>query len=652
MASASSAKLRRSLEVELTLTQRFKIGGQLGSAMLAGCFLLVGVILQNWGAPEQRDVAELFKAFAAVVVVIPIFVVACFGVLIQDPETQSEQLVVLAALAALASADFVTASLIPIIMSVGHFLEERSVLGAQAAIAGLKVLQQQSANLITHDGEIEVDASTLTAGDEIYIRPGDVAPADGKIVSGASTVDQSSITGESTPEEVASGSTVFAGSVNLTGLLRVHVLKTGSQTAIGRVAALLADAEQSKTPVLKMIEKYAGYFILIVLTIAAVVLFATRDVSRAIAVLVVGCPGPFILAGPTAMVASLAAASRLGILVKNTRFLETLANVKTVILDKTGTVTLGQMQLVESRAMNGIGADDLLRQGARCASGSRHPVCRAIAEAAKHAGFEQPSHSHPIEELSGKGVIMHSAHSDFLLGKREWIIEQGISAPPDPDHSGSIVWLAEKETAVDANSRRIHGTFLLADQPRPGAKQAIAELRRIGVERCILLTGDRTRVADEIAEALSLDSAIAEVLPEQKLEIVHQEKNSGRLVMMVGDGVNDALALASGDVGVAMGAVGSDIALKSADVVLMANDLGRLPLAIELSRHTRKTMHQNVLIGVAISAVMLSMASSGIINPLTAAVLHNLGELFVIVNSARLLRFSAPDTFPGKAGSQ
>ncbi|MGQ9651874.1 MAG: heavy metal translocating P-type ATPase, partial [Phycisphaerae bacterium] len=539
-----SAGLNRSLDVPLTPGQRLRIVIQLGSAMLAAALLAVGWIQQRYGPPELRNIAELIVAIAALVVLVPILVRAARGVLQADAGTMTEQLVALASLAAMATGDFVTATLVPVIMNLGHFLEERSVLGAQAAIEGLRHLHARRATRLDPDGEREVDPSLLKQGDMLLVRPGDVIAADGVVVDGESAVDQSSITGESNPEDVQPTSPVYAGSINLTGLLRVQVTQTGSQTALGRVVELLRGAEQSKTPVLKLIEQYAGYYVPIVLTVAAVVLFISRDVSRAVAVLVVGCPGALVLAGPTAMIAALAVGSRLGILIKNTRFLESLADVDTVVLDKTGTVTLGQLQLVSIVPLNGHSEEQVLASAAECAIGSRHPVSRAITLAAQSREVRLSEHAAEGRhaEIAGKGVSLERKGTTLLLGRREWIAASGVELPDDPLHAGPITWLARTERRNGSTYGRAIGCLLLADVPRAEAKQAIADLRTLGVTESILLTGDRRQVAEKIGSLLHVSQVIAEVLPEQKLQLVHERRAAGNTVMVVGDGVNDALA--------------------------------------------------------------------------------------------------------------
>jgi heavy metal translocating P-type ATPase len=387
----------------------------------------------------------------------------------------------------------------------------------------------------------------------------------------------------------------------------------------------------------RLLERYAAYYVPIILMVAAVVLFVTRDMSRAVAVLVVACPGAFVLAGPTAMIAALAAASRVGILIKNTKFLEVLADVDTVILDKTGTVTLGHLEVVSALPYGSATEQELLRAAVCCASGSRHPVSRAVVRAAASAALAPMEPVTFVEEKPGQGVTALAGGQRYLLGRADWLRECGLQVPENPEHGGAVVWAARENELL--------GCLLLADLPRPEARQAIHELRELNLSRIVLLTGDRRHVAEQVARTLEIEHVVAEVLPEQKLETVQAEKAAGRCVMVVGDGVNDALALASGDVGVAMGAMGSDVALKSADVALMANDLARLPLAVRLSRRTRRTISQNLFIGAGSSVFMLALAALGVVSPIVGAVLHNAGEIYILFNSARLLRFGS---VPGK----
>jgi Cd2+/Zn2+-exporting ATPase len=645
---STSDSLQRSLSATLTLPERMRLGLQLGSAMCSGGLLTLGLLIRAWAPPEQAVIAELILAAAAVIVFIPGAVIAVRGLIAIDAESQSAQLVSLACLAAMATEQFVLAALIPMVLTLGHFLEERSVMGARAAIDGLRALQTGTARLVRNGSEQSVPVEQLRPGDIVACRPGDTIPIDGEVTSGSSTVNQASITGESTPAEVSPDSTVFSGSINLTGAIQIRVSTVGGDTALGKVLGLLQDAERSKTQVQKLIEQYAAYFVPAVLLIAAVTLFVTRDLSRAITVLVVGCPMPLVIAGPSAMVAALATATRLGILIKNARFLEALADVDTVIFDKTGTVTTGRLEVVGTWAESGVHEATVLRVASTCAVQSSHPVSQAIVRATSEAPpGERAERTVDITESAGLGIRARTTTETILVGRRTWLESAGMTVPPDPDHAGPLVWVAcgtatdsADTTTADQASEKVLGCILLSDQPRAEAASVLASLKGLGISRSVLLTGDRRSVAQSISESLGFDEFVAEVLPDQKLVTVEAEKAGGRRPLMVGDGINDALALASADVGIAMGTSGADVAMRSADLVLMNDSLHRIPDAIRLARATRRTIHLSVLVGSCISIVMLALATSGSISPVAGAVLHNLGEVYVLFNSARLLRFS------------
>lgn len=649
----ASRTLEQSLSATLTGREKLRLGVDLVSALVSIGLLILGLSWRRWGIIEQRIIGEAVLAGASLIVLFPVLIEAGIGIFRPTTKTSSSQLVALAALAAFSVGDFLTAALVPIVLAAGHFIEERSVLGARAAIEGLKSLQARVARVQRDGQEIDVDVGQLKTGDLVVLRAGETIPADGEVKSGRSTIDVASITGESTPLDVGPGATVFAGTVNLTGLLRISVTQTGEQTALGRVLHLLRDAEQSKTPVMRLIEQYAGYYVPLVLIIAAVALFVSREIPRAIAVLVVGCPMALILAGPTGMIAALAAASRLGILIKNAKFLEVLSDIDTVIFDKTGTVTLGQLEVTEIQPVGDLRSEDVLSAALLCARESWHPVSRAICRAhpaeKAHAvtrtgpvqvsmGLQEDAHSMTVVEHPGKGIELIDGTRKLWLGQRDWLTSLGAQLSPNRPHHGPLVWVAESGLAE--SSPRPMGCILLSDQPRAEASEVIAELRSLGVEKSLLLTGDRREVAEQIGAVLNVAEIVAEVLPEQKLDTVRRQASEGRVTCMVGDGINDALALAAADVGVAMGANGQDIAMRSADLVLISNDLKKLPKAIRLSRQTRGIIHQNVLVGTSVSVLMLGLAASGMISPIAGAALHHIGEIYVLMNSSRLLRFN------------
>jgi heavy metal translocating P-type ATPase len=542
-------------------------------------------------------------------------------------------LVAIAVLASAASGDFVTATLIPLFLELGRLFEERSSLGAKAAIDGIRALGARQAVLWRDGVEIKVDPDTLSLGDEILVRPGERIAVDGVVLEGRAAVDQSAITGESLHEDVGPGSPVFAGTIALDGLLKIRVRGAGSDTVLGRVVELLAEVERATVPVLRLFERRAGVWLPLVLTVAATTLFFTESLIRAIAVLVVATPTALVVAGPAAMVAAMTVATRLRILIKSADFLERTSEIDTLILDKTGTVTVGTPTVTHIQPAPGESEESLLAVAAACGFGSLHPVSRAVVAAALARGLEPPRPT-DVQEKPGLGVIATIDGQRAVLGRSALLAERGIDAGPEANSDASQVWVA-------LGPRRL-GRFVLRDQPRPEARAALEAMRELGITRLILLTGDRAAAAREVGSTLGMDEVIAEVLPAQKLEVVRAEQAAGRTVMMVGDGVNDAPALGGADVGVAIGAELNEIALGGADVALLGTDLGRLPKLIGLADKTRRVIGQNVWLAFALSVVLIALAARGVLDPLTGALWQSAAVLVIVVNSARILRFGGP----------
>ena len=468
----------------------------------------------------------------------------------------------------------------------------------------------------------------------MIVRPGEIIPVDGEVISGRSSIDQAPITGESLYEDVEPGKSVYAGTVNLDGLLRIKATCVGGESVIGRVLNLLKEVEASKTPMLRLLERYAGVYLPIVLAVAGATLFVTGELDRAIAVLIVSCPCALVLAGPAAMVASMTASTRLSMLIKSAGFLETVAEIDTLVLDKTGTVTTGALSLNEITTIEGgPSKESVVRGAAICGYSSLHPVSRAAVEAAEQLGMDYQQVDN-AKEIPGEGVEARTEQGIYRLGRQSWLESKGLDFSGHVSVSGPGAWVAKDEQVL--------GFLSLVDRPREEAVEALASLRILGINRILLLTGDREVVARRVAQELGFDEVIADVLPEEKLDIVRAEQKGGKKVMMIGDGVNDALALSGADVGVAIGTRISEVALGGADVALMMPDLGRIPMMLRLADYTRWIVILNAILGTGFSVLMMALASLGVIDPLLGALLHNAGALFVILNSSRILRFSQP----------
>ncbi len=615
----------------LSLGERRTLGVQLTLAMLTGGLLAMAAALQ-FILPAQPELSELVAGLAALLVAVPAIVAAYHSLRHPDLHGLTDQLVALAVIASWAEGDLFTAALLPLVMTVGHVLEERSLIGGQEALRALRRLTQTSTRRILADGVVEeVSTKALRVGDMIELRAGDRTPADGIVRTGHSSVDNAPITGESVPEEVSAGSAVFDGSINLSGMLTVEVSRVGASTTLGRVIGLMQQAERAKPPVTRLLERYAGAYMALVLLLAAGSWFATGLVSTALAVLVASCPCAVVLAAPATSIAAIAVAARHGILVKGAAFLEQLASVNSVVLDKTGTVTLGELRLIDAVPEPGFTRAALVAMAASLGATSTHPVSKALAAQLPQADRLTLDE---LQEMPGFGVTALHAGARLAMGRPEMFARLGVTAPPAPDHDGPIAGLAEGD--------RFAGWLKLADEPRPEAQAALADLRGLGLTRQLLLTGDRTAVARRIAGLLGIPAFRAEALPQEKLETVLTETRAGFRPMVVGDGINDSLALKAGAVGVAMGGAGTDVALASADLVLMTSNLGRLATCVRLSRRCRNTIHVNVGLGLGWTALIIAVAATGTLGAsgaLVAAVAHNLGTLAVMANAGRLLKF-------------
>ena len=529
----------------LTSAEQRSAARQLTLAMLALGLLALGLVWR-WLAPGQVGVSQLLLGVASLLVAVPVMRSAWFSLRYPSLHGITDQLIALAMLGAWATGDLLTAALLPIIMIFGHVLEERSVIGSQEAIDALGRLTRSLARQVRADGSVvEVDNASLKAGDLVEVRAGDRVPADGLVVSGQASLDTAPITGESVPLEAVQGMQIFGGAINLDGLLRVQVTRTGEESTLGKVIALMQSAERAKPPITRLLERYAGSYMVLVLLLAAVTWFITNDAQAMLAVLVAACPCALVLSAPATAIAGIAVAARHGILIRSSAFLEELADLTSLVVDKTGTLTYGSLRL---QAIDSPREDQrsLLTLAASLGSASSHPVSRALA------GLVPQEEQWPlgdIHERQGLGVVARTEEGEAALGRPELFRQLGIDTSPVPGHDGPIAGLA-----LDGE---FLGWLLLADSVKPEARHALGELRELGLGRQLLLTGDRQSVADSLALEVGIADVEAQALPQDKLERVLEEIDKGFRPMVVGDGINDSLALKAGVVGVAMGAGGA-----------------------------------------------------------------------------------------------
>ncbi len=601
---------------------------------LVGVVFVLNAFIVDWVFDSAHVVASASAFLGAVILGYPIVVTAIKD--LKRGRLSINELVAIAVLAAFASGDYKTAGVVAFFMLLGEIIETRTAEGARTSIESLIKLTPTKARRIKSDkSEEEVAASELAIGDVIRIRPGDNVAADGVIMNGQGSFNQATITGESLPVDKKQGDEVFAGTQNLTGVLEIKVSRAGTDTTLGRVRELILAAEKTKLPIMKIVDQYMGFYTPLVLVIGALVWAFTHDLNRVIAVFVVACPCAFILATPTAMVAALSAAARLGILIKNVADIESAAKINAFVFDKTGTLTTGELAVSRLMPIGDTKPAELLRIAASAEKYSNHPTAKALAQLATEAGvpLAEPQH---FAETAGRGVKADVSGAKVLVGRAQWLKDNGVTE----DFSKSVDLNEAEGWSLIFVARDGHciGWVGLQDQTRAEAKESLAELREAGVRRIAMVSGDRQAVATRVAAEIGCEEAQGECLPQNKVEFVRAMKAKGYKVAVIGDGVNDAPALAAGDIGIAMGAAGSEVAIHSATIALMNNDLRRLPFLVKLSRSTRAVINQNFLFGVLFIIVGLSAAAFGYLTPIVAAILHNVGSLIVIFNSARLVR--------------
>ena len=544
-----------------------------------------------------------------------------------------EELVALAIIASFAAGMYVECAFIAFFMLIASLIEHRTAAGAMKTIESLIRITPTRAIVVTDEGEKEVPASELKPGDRVIVLPGDNIPGDGNVVEGNSTVDQANITGESVPVEKAPGDEAFAGTINETGRLVIEISRAGEDSTLGKVQSLILQASQSKPAVVRELTKYASFYTPVVIMLSFMIFLFTGDLRDSISLLLIACPCALILCGPTAMVAALSAAARLGILVKSVSEIEVMRRVTSIVFDKTGTLTTGDLSVTRMKPVDGVDGAELLRLCVTAEVNSRHPVARAVVQVAEKAGL-QPAPTQHFEEVSGRGVkATLEDGSVVMVGREAFLADHGvdISVLDTGETEGlSLLFVAHDGRAI--------GWLGLADQPRKGAAAALAELDERGVKRRVMITGDRWSPARRVAEALGITDFTAEALPGDKLDLVQQLKADGHTVAVVGDGVNDGPALAAGDVSLAMGAAGSDVAINSAQIALMNNNLNRIPFMVGLSRKTVIVIRQNLVGTMIYIFVMLALLLAGWMAPWVAAVGHGLSSIVIIFNSARLVR--------------
>jgi Cd2+/Zn2+-exporting ATPase/Cu+-exporting ATPase len=515
-------------------------------------------------------------------------------------------------------------------MRVGDYAESMTTEGARRAVKELTALAPQTARVERDGAEQEVPVSSVLPGDVVIVRPGARIPVDGEVVGGQATVDQSTLTGESMPVEAGPGARVFAATIARLGSLRVRASQVGADTTFSRVVKLVEEAEAHRATVQRFADKFTAYYLPIVAGLAALTFLIRRDPLATAAVLVVACSCSIALATPIAMLASVGASARRGLLIKGGKYLETLARADVLLIDKTGTLTLGQPQLTDVIALNGLPGDELLALAASAERYSEHPLAEAIRQGARNRNltlFDPEA----FEAIPGQGLRARVNGRPLAIGNQRLIPSAAVLPEARAlEAQGKTLLFVEGQG-------ELLGLLAATDTLRPEVPAALAAVQALGVKHIELLTGDNERVTRTLADKLGVRYR-AGLLPQDKIRVVRDYQAKGGTVLMVGDGVNDAPALAQADVGIAMGAAGSAVALEAAHIALLREDWMLVPEAVRIARRTMRVVKTNLAFTAVYNVVGLSLAALGFLPPIFAAAAQSLPDLGILANSARLLR--------------
>ena len=594
--------------------------------------LAVGLGLKLAGLPELATVAW----FAGVIPVLAALLVEIARYLWKG-EVGLDIVAALSMSAALFFGEALAAAVVALMYSGGTFLESFAEGRAQREMSDLLSRVPRTATRHRNGALDEVPLDDIEQGDLLLIRQGDVAPVDGTVESDRATLDQSALTGESMPVRLERGRDVMSGSTNSGEAFDLRVIRRAANSTYAGIVRLVEAAQRSKAPMARMADRYSLVFLAITVALAAAAWWFTGDPIRAVAVLVVATPCPLILAVPVALVAGLSRAAHFGVLIKGAKPLEALARIKTLILDKTGTLTNGRPQIISIDTLGNMSEDDVLYFAAVLDQASKHPIAQAIVAAARARGVVLPIPEHVVE-TPGEGVAGNVGGRTVLVGGADFVMARVSARGPERQvrEAGSVL----VALAVDG---KLRGHLLMADALRSGTSELLAGLRRLGIERILLATGDRRAVADAVTDGLGLDAVRADLTPDQKVLLVLSERKNGP-VMMVGDGVNDAPALAAADIGVAMGARGAAASAEAADIVLLVDRLDRLLPGLEVARRSRLIALQSVFAGIGLSVAGMIAAALGYLTPVQGALLQELIDVAVILNALRALRIVPKET--------
>lgn len=604
--------------------------------IVAGAFLLLDLV------PDLMKVNLPFLPFdpAWVTIIIsgiPLLYLAIWR-LIHNPgisKISSALLICIAMFAAIAIGDLFAAGEVVFIMAIGALLEDATTNRAKKGLKKLISLAPTMGRRLKDGQEEMIKAEDIRQGDILRILPGEAIPVDGEIVFGETSVDQSIITGESLPVDKSVGQEVFCGTINRFGSIDIRATKVGQDSSLQHLIRMVQDAEKKQAPMQRLADKAASYLVPVALLIAVLAYIFTHNIITLVTVLVVFCPCALVLATPTAIMAAIGQATKHGVIIKSGEALENMGRVDTITFDKTGTLTFGRMDVSDILSFDSaLSESELLTLAASAESKSEHPLGKAIVECARNKGLtiEDPT---AFKMVSGKGIFATVTNINLFCGNEKYISENDIEITNNVQVALGKLQSQGKASIIVANSTKCLGVIALSDVLRPEARSIRARLDGMGAN-VVLLTGDHRKTAEYFAEQVGITDFRADLLPEEKVSAIENLRAEGRVVCMVGDGVNDAPALKTADVGVAMGCMGSDIAIEAADVALMSDDISLIPYLKKLSNATVKTIKLSITLSMCINFVAIALSLLGLLTPTTGALVHNAGSCLVVLIAALL----------------
>ncbi len=602
------------------------------ATVIGGIFLVISFILSRTEISLPVDPAWITVIISGV----PLLYLAVWRI-IYNPgisKISSALLITVAMIAAIIIGDLFAAGEVAFIMAIGAILEDMTTNRAKKGLSKLINLAPTEGRRISDGKEEMVKAADIKKGDVIRILPGETIPADGKVISGETSVDQSVMTGESLPVDKSKGDEVYSGTINRFGAIDISVTRSGQDSSLQRLIKLVEEAENRKAPMARTADRAASWLVPAALIIAIAAGIITKDIVRAVTVLVVFCPCALVLATPTAIMAAIGQATKHGVIVKSGEALEKMGKVNTVTFDKTGTLTYGRLEVSDIISFDqSVNEEGILILAASAESKSEHPLGKAIVSCANERGL-LICDCDDFSMQAGKGIKASVNGRNVICGNEQFLSENGIKTAAKKQKAECYT-MQGKALVYVAESGKCIGAVTLADKIRPETAKVIAEIKSMGADS-VLLTGDNKRTAEYFAEKSGITEVYSELLPENKQQIIIKLQSENRTVCMIGDGVNDAPALKTADVGVAMGSMGSDIAVEAADIALMSDDITKIPYLKRLSDATVGTIKASITLSMCINLVAVVLSVAGILNPTTGALVHNAGSCFVILIAALL----------------